>query len=156
MPILKALVTVASFFVLLQLADWWLDTAYLTYRDPVVVYSSPGIVWPKQDFKEKDDQLEFASRILDGILDYKAILDKGCLPVEMMGKSPMDMGQYYKIFGTSRMPGKDKDSLSVNFNSKHIVVIHNNNVSGSTQRKPFAIQSDSGMSFDHRISFLVL
>ncbi|NWS49864.1 CACP acetyltransferase, partial [Probosciger aterrimus] len=39
------------------LSDWWLKTAYLEYRLPVVVHSSPGVVLPKQDFLDRQGQL---------------------------------------------------------------------------------------------------
>lgn len=50
------------------------------------------------------------------------------IPVEMMGKNPLDMSQYKKIFGTCRIPWEKRDKLSYN-NSKHVTVIHNNHVS---------------------------
>lgn len=109
------------------LADWWLDCAYLGFRGTVVVWSSPGFVWPEQEFAGETDQLEYAAKVVGGLLDFKLMLDKQCLPVEMMGKDPMDMEQYYMVYGTTRMPGKTKDYLSLNPNSKHMVVIHDNN-----------------------------
>ena len=51
------------------------------------------------------------------------------LPVETMGGSPMDMMQYYRLFGTTRIPAEGKDKMSYNPNSKHIVVLHRNHVS---------------------------
>lgn len=47
----------------------------------------------------------------------------------MMGKYPLDMAQYTKIFGTCRIPGLTRDTLSYNTSSKHIIVMHNNHVS---------------------------
>eukprot|EP00094_Tigriopus_californicus_P003719 TCALIF_03579-PA protein Name:"Similar to CRAT Carnitine O-acetyltransferase (Columba livia)" AED:0.31 eAED:0.31 QI:419/0.9/0.81/1/0.7/0.63/11/0/744 len=108
-------------------ADWWLDCAYLGSRGTVVVWSSPGFVWPEQQFAGETDQLEYAAKVVAGLLDFKLMLDKQCLPVEMMGQDPMDMEQYYMVYGTTRMPGKTKDYLSLNPNSKHMVVIHHNN-----------------------------
>lgn len=40
-----------------QLSDWWLKTAYLQYRQPVVIHSSPGLVLPRQDFVDLQGQL---------------------------------------------------------------------------------------------------
>lgn len=54
------------------------------------------------------------------------------LPVEKMGKDPLDMGQYKKIFGTCRIPGVKQDSLEYNPKSKHIIVMRNNNVFATT------------------------
>lgn len=45
----------------------------------------------------------------------------------MMGKNPLDMIQYKKVFGTCRVPHAKRDKLSFN-NSKHVTVIHNNHV----------------------------
>ena len=39
------------------MADWWLEIAYLGYRDPVIVWSSPGIVWPNQEFSDTQQQI---------------------------------------------------------------------------------------------------
>lgn len=41
----------------LQLSEWWLKTAYLQYRQPLVIYSSPGVALPKQDFVDLQGQL---------------------------------------------------------------------------------------------------
>lgn len=41
---------------------------------------------------------------------------------------PLDMSQYNRLFGVSRIPGKGKDSLVQNENSKHILVIRGGNL----------------------------
>lgn len=46
-----------------------------------------------------------------------------------MGKFPLDMGQYKKVFGTCRIPGIKVDTLEYNPCSKHIIVANNNHVS---------------------------
>lgn len=40
-----------------QLSEWWLKTAYLQYRQPVVICSNPGLMLPKQDFVDLQGQL---------------------------------------------------------------------------------------------------
>ena len=50
--------------------------AYLTYRDPVVVWSSPGFAFPKQEFKSEEERLDFTAKMLVGVLDFKTMLDK--------------------------------------------------------------------------------
>lgn len=47
----------------------------------------------------------------------------------MLENDLLDMEQYKKIFGTCRIPHFKKDEIMYNKNSKHIIVIHNNNVS---------------------------
>ncbi|CAH2066599.1 unnamed protein product, partial [Iphiclides podalirius] len=107
------------------LEEWWLKTAYLEYRDPVVVFSSPGLVFPFRKFHSQNDQLQYAAKTLLAALDYKALIDGNKIPMEMMGKSPLDMAQYKKIFGTCRIPGEKCDQLSFN-DSKYVTVCHNN------------------------------
>ena len=66
--------------------------AYLGYRAPLPVWSSPGIIMPPQDFSNSDEKwLSFTARFVEGILDYKRQLDAGLVKVEMSGTSPMDM-----------------------------------------------------------------
>ncbi|XP_053625257.1 carnitine O-acetyltransferase-like isoform X2 [Plodia interpunctella] len=109
------------------LEEWWLNTAYLEYRDPVVVYSSPGLVFPFRNFCNQEDQLKYAAKTLLAALEYKHLIDNDKIPTEMMGKNPLDMSQYKKIFGTCRIPIKGRDKLSFN-DSKHVSVFHNNHI----------------------------
>nr|CAD7588317.1 unnamed protein product [Timema genevievae] len=111
------------------LADWWLKYAYLSYRLPVVVHSSPGIQLPHQSFERQEGHLTYATRFIQGALSFKKILDENRLLQETLGKDPLDMGQYYRIFRTCRIPGLPEDSAyfpEPNDCSRHIVVIHNN------------------------------
>lgn len=57
------------------LEEWWLNTAYLEYRDPVVVFSSPGLVFPFRKFPTQEDQLKYAAKTLLAALEYKALID---------------------------------------------------------------------------------
>lgn len=50
-----------------------------------------------------------------------------------MGKDPLDMNQYKKIFGTCRVPSAGQDMLQFNPDSKYIIVAHNNHVSFITK-----------------------
>ncbi|XP_061512313.1 carnitine O-acetyltransferase [Anopheles gambiae] len=108
------------------LADWWLRCAYMEYRDPVIVYSSPGLVFPRASYKTLDEQLQYAAKMVSAALAYKMLIDGGKIKPEMMGKVPLDMSQYEKIFGTCRIPGKERDSVQYNPRSRHIVVACNN------------------------------
>lgn len=58
------------------LEDWWLNVAYLEYRDPVVVYSSPGLVFPFRKFQSQNGQLKYAAKTLLAALDYKSLIDR--------------------------------------------------------------------------------
>ncbi|XP_028918959.1 carnitine O-acetyltransferase isoform X2 [Ornithorhynchus anatinus] len=111
------------------LSEWWLRTAYLEYRQPVVIHSSPGLVLPKQDFVDLQGQLRFAAKLIEGVLDFKAMIDNETLPVEHLGGKPLCMNQYYQILSSCRIPGPKHDSvISYNKGKKrpeHITVVHN-------------------------------
>lgn len=111
------------------LSDWWLQTAYLEYRMPVVVHSSPGVVLPKQDFGDRQGQLRFAAKLIEGVLDFKSMIDNETLPVEHLGGKQLCMNQYYQILSSCRIPGPKRDSV-VNYSQAkkpptHITVVHN-------------------------------
>ncbi|XP_050691120.1 carnitine O-acetyltransferase-like isoform X3 [Eriocheir sinensis] len=112
------------------LSDWWINAAYLDCRGPLVVWSSPGLVFPLQEFKTLDDQLNYAAKVIAGTLDYKIMVDEKTVPVDRMGKDILDMSQYFKILGTCRIPGVTRDTIRFYGQEadppKHIVVAHNN------------------------------
>uniref|UniRef100_A0A2P2HYR7 Carnitine O-acetyltransferase-like n=1 Tax=Hirondellea gigas TaxID=1518452 RepID=A0A2P2HYR7_9CRUS len=112
------------------LSDWWVDTAYFRYRMPVVVWSSPGLVFPLVEFKNDTEQLQYAAKLIAGAVDYKDQIDNDRIPIEMMGGKEVDMSQYFKIFSTCRIPGLTKDSVCHHSQDpdtpKHIVVMHRN------------------------------
>lgn len=93
------------------LSDWWLLMAYLEYRLPVVVHSSPGVVLPHQPYRDANGQLWFAAQLIAGVLDYKAMVDNESLPVEHLGGRPLCMDQYYRLFSSCRVPGLPRDSV---------------------------------------------
>lgn len=51
------------------------------------------------------------------------------MPLDKLGKDPLDMNQYKKIFGTCRIPKEGVDGLEYHPESTHIVIVRNNNVS---------------------------
>lgn len=45
-------------------SNWWLNCAYLQYRDPVVVWSSPGLVYPQKKFVTVEDKVRYAAQVV--------------------------------------------------------------------------------------------
>ena len=45
----------------------------------------------------------------------------------MLGQMPLDMIQYYMLFGVHRFPESGKDRLTYYSDSKYIIVAHSNN-----------------------------
>jgi len=50
-------ITADQLLTALQLSEWWVQVAYLDYRLPVVVHSSPGLVLPRMNFSDKQGQI---------------------------------------------------------------------------------------------------
>lgn len=48
---------------------------YLLNKKPLPINSNPGMIFPKEDFKDEEAQLRFASRLISGIMDYKLVID---------------------------------------------------------------------------------
>lgn len=108
------------------LADRWLSVAYLQYRDPVVVHSSPGMTFPHKIFCSDDEFCEYTAKVIFGMLKYKQTIDENQIPIVKMGENELDNSQFYKVFGTCRIPCQGEDQLKFWPNSKHVVVICRN------------------------------
>uniref|UniRef100_A0A671Q875 Carnitine O-acetyltransferase-like n=1 Tax=Sinocyclocheilus anshuiensis TaxID=1608454 RepID=A0A671Q875_9TELE len=111
------------------LSDWWLQTAYLDYRMPVVVHSSPGVVLPRMEFSDRQGQMRYAAKLITGVLDFKSMIDNETLPVEYLGGKSLCMNQYYQVLSSCRIPGTKRDNV-VNYAldkrpPTHITVVHN-------------------------------
>ncbi|XP_032683795.1 carnitine O-acetyltransferase-like isoform X2 [Odontomachus brunneus] len=106
--------------------EWWLEAAYLGYRAPAIVNSSPGTVGPPIIFKKPDDVYIFAARLIAGVCDYNQIVKSGKMKQEMLRNDPLDMQPYGMILGTHRQPHKMVDKLLHTDEAKHIIVMSNN------------------------------
>ncbi|XP_052262226.1 choline O-acetyltransferase-like [Dreissena polymorpha] len=112
--------------------SWWMDDMYMKARLPLPINSSPGMVFPRQFFENRKQQLRYAARLISGILDYKTIIDAKALPVDRCRHKqkgqPLCMAQYYRLFNSYRVPGYLKDKLVTKETSRndadshHIIV----------------------------------
>lgn len=98
---------------------------------PLPINSNPGMVLPPRKFTTVHDVARFSSRIIDGILEHKEMLDNGDLPLERAASreknQPLCMAQYYRLLGSCRRPGIERDSqylpeVRVVASSQHIIV----------------------------------
>ncbi|XP_037958104.1 carnitine O-acetyltransferase isoform X2 [Teleopsis dalmanni] len=108
------------------LAHRWLRAAYLQYRDPVTVYSSPGMTFPIQCFETEEDFINYAAVAVYHLIGYKKLIDNGEIPVVKMGKNELDNSQFGRVLGTCRIPKPQEDAMDYNPDSQHIVVICKN------------------------------
>ncbi|XP_035284952.1 carnitine O-acetyltransferase b isoform X2 [Anguilla anguilla] len=111
------------------ISDWWVKWAYLEDRQPLAVHSNPAIALPKQDYTDWRGQLLFASKLIAGVLDFKAKVDSGCLPVEYMRGQPLCMELFPLLFSSCRIPGPKHDHIFHYSQARrpptHITVVRN-------------------------------
>ena len=58
------------------MSEWWLQVAYLGYRLPVIVNSSPGTVGPPQNFKSPEHMHTFAARLIEAVCNYDGMVKR--------------------------------------------------------------------------------
>ena len=106
------------------LSEWWLEVAYLQFRGPIPVYSSPVCLRKKEQFKSVSDMLDQVSKYLHGSGLFFEQIRRGTLSQDRVGNTPLCMHQYESLPGTYRIPGVAMDSLRHSPDSNHILVIH--------------------------------
>jgi carnitine O-acetyltransferase len=108
------------------LSEWWNDSAYLSYRDPVVPYVS--YFYSHRDDRRRRNPTKRAAAITSAVLEFKKQVDEGTLEPEYMKKLPVCMDSYKWMFNASRVAAKPVD-YPVKFRAeenKHIIAIRKN------------------------------
>ncbi|PIA18656.1 acyltransferase ChoActase/COT/CPT [Coemansia reversa NRRL 1564] len=135
------------------LESWWLELAYLSWRDGLCINSNywltiaddpkayrtiacptplapsdsmfhRGRLWESNEYGEF--QIRRAVRFIQKALDYKESIDKGQILIERTKAGNLCMSQYKCIFGMTRIPRMGCDKLiqtSSSVNSRTIIVI---------------------------------
>ncbi|KAI0176070.1 acyltransferase ChoActase/COT/CPT [Hypoxylon sp. FL1284] len=108
------------------LYDWWNETAYLGYRDPVVPYVS--YFYSHRDDRRRRNPAKRAAALTTAALEFKRQVDVGELEPEYMKKLPICMDSYQWMFHASRIPAKPSDyPVKYDYKDhKHIVAIRKN------------------------------
>ncbi|KPP62906.1 carnitine O-acetyltransferase-like [Scleropages formosus] len=111
------------------ISDWWVQWAYLESRQPLAVHSNPAIALPKLDYSDWRGQLVFASKLIAGVLDFKAKIDSGRLPVEYLRGRPLCTELFPLLFSSCRIPGPKHDYVAHYSKARraptHITVVRN-------------------------------
>ncbi|XP_028248728.1 carnitine O-acetyltransferase b [Parambassis ranga] len=111
------------------ISDTWVQWAYLESRQPLPVHSNPAISLPRRDYNDWRSQLVFASKLIAAVLDFKAKIKTGQLPLEYMRGKPLCMELYPLLFSSCRIPGTKHDHIAHYGRSRrsptHITVVRN-------------------------------
>ncbi|KAM5459182.1 Carnitine O-acetyltransferase mitochondrial [Microsporum canis] len=108
------------------LHEWWNQTAYLAYRDPVVPYVS--YFYSYRDDRLRRDPAKRAAAIATSVLEFKRQVDDGSLEPEYLRKEPMAMSSYQYMFNCCRIPA-DGEDYPLKYPAKeneHIIVMRKN------------------------------
>lgn len=106
--------------------DWWLDQAYMGYRDPVVIYVSYFFLY--KDDKLRKSPAQRAAAIATAALEFKRQIAQKTLEPEYVKGEPLCMDSFKYMFNNCRIPKKPSD-YEVTFdilNNNHVVVLRKN------------------------------
>ncbi|KAM6303008.1 carnitine O-palmitoyltransferase 1, muscle isoform [Podargus strigoides] len=123
-PRLQKYLILKSWWTTNYVSDWWEEYIYLRGRSPLMVNSN----YYAMDFlyvTPTHIQAARAGNAVHSILLYRRKLDRGELPPMMaLGIVPMCSYQSERMFNTTRIPGKETDTLLHLVDSKHLAVYH--------------------------------
>jgi len=98
------------------LSDWWEEFAYLRGRLPLPTYanyfctdSGSNLHGPSHE----PDPVKRVALLIAAAMDFKHRIDsKTLMPLRIRGVLPVCMEGMHRIFGTTRVPGTEKDEIT--------------------------------------------
>ncbi|CAE6431865.1 unnamed protein product [Rhizoctonia solani] len=114
------------------LEEWWDDAAYLTYRDPVVIYVSYYYGFTPHPAHLPQTTSHRAAALTRSAMLFRQRFKRGEITPDATKEGPMCMDTWRWMFDCCRVPGTDGKDFSVSFaqagdtgDSGHVVVIRN-------------------------------
>ena len=101
--------------------EWWEQLAYLRTRTTMAVHINWFGVLPEWGVSLTNVQA--AAVICQGLVKFRATLNAGAFPVEKMRGNMLDMHQFLRVFGMTRVPQEGQDELAQVPDSRHIVIM---------------------------------
>ena len=101
--------------------EWWEQLAYLRSRTTMAVHINWFGVLPEWGLPLSNVQA--AAAMCDGLVKFRAALHAGTIPVESMRGNQLDMHQFLRVFGMTRVPKEGQDELVQDADSQHIVIM---------------------------------
>ncbi|XP_044755900.1 carnitine O-acetyltransferase-like [Coccinella septempunctata] len=110
------------------LDEWYLKCSYLCNREGLPMNTSPVVTFPTENFASRCNQINYAAKIILGVLKFRQLIQERRLRPETWRKYPLDMGVYKRLFSHTRIPKVGCDELvKQDRESHHIIVVYNNN-----------------------------
>lgn len=110
--------------------EWWEKYVYLRGRSPIMINSNYYCL-DSYRVQPSKNQASRAAVLTRCCLEFKQLLDREELrPMKMQGIVPLCMDQYRRTFSTTRVPGRDCDTLKHYdpSSSRHVAVLCRNHV----------------------------
>ena len=101
--------------------EWWEQLAYLRTRTTMAIHINWFGTFPEWGFEI--DKLSAAALLIQGMLKMRARIDTGEFGVEKMRGQPLDMHQFTRVFGMTRVPAEGADLLVQSPDSRHIALM---------------------------------
>lgn len=102
--------------------EFWYES-YLSHSDPVVLALNPFFVLENDFTPDRGTQLPRAASLIVSSLGFIHDLRAALLEPDTVRGIPLDMDQYSRLFGTSRIPTDRGCKMEVHAESRHIVVL---------------------------------
>lgn len=102
--------------------EFWYES-YLSHTDPVVLALNPFFVLENDPTPSRGPQLPRAASLIVSSLGFIHDLRHGLLQPDTVRDTPLDMDQYTRLFGTSRIPTSRGCRMETHADSRHIVVL---------------------------------
>ncbi|KAI9248557.1 acyltransferase ChoActase/COT/CPT [Phascolomyces articulosus] len=112
--------------VLNWIDDWWLDAAYLGFRDPIVINVSYFYLY--KDDKVRKLPAKRAAAVTTAALEFKNQVANNTLEPEYAKGEPLCMDRYKYMFSNCRLPTAPSDTNAMYdpIQNTHIIVIRKN------------------------------
>lgn len=107
--------------------DWWNESAYMAYKDPVVPYVS--YFYSFRDDRKRRNPVKRAAAITTAALEFQKEVVNGTLEPEYMRKKPIAMSSYKYMFNGSRVAAEPADYpiLYPPQENQYIIAVRHNN-----------------------------
>lgn len=123
-PRLQKYLVLKSWWATNYVSDWWEEYIYLRGRSPLMVNSN-YYVMDLVLVRNTDVQAARLGNIIHAMIMYRRKLDREEIkPVMALGIVPMCSYQMERMFNTTRIPGKETDTLQHLSDSRHVAVYH--------------------------------
>ena len=106
--------------------EWWEQLAYLRTRTNMAIHINWTGVLPEWGFAI--DNVSAGALMLESMMAMRARLEASEYGVEVMRGQPLDMHQFTRVFGMTRVPKEGADQLVQVPDSRHVAVMRNGGV----------------------------